>query len=296
MNQLRSDTTENKVSLLLVVLFAASLPFDRFYSQILLLFLALNTLIQLRAENLRKVPLPALLLHSCIWLLTLLGTAYTAFPQQAFPFWERQLALLLLPLCLYLLPLNIQRYRKLVLEVFEAATCMAALYLFSDALRTMLFYKQPLTTLWSPAYLSHNFSAPLDIHATYLSLFFSISLCFALCSLLQGGLSRMRRIFQVMASALLLAALLQLASRAVLAGTAVVALSVLPFSTPVKKRRIAWFVGLGAAALLALALLNSFPYLYERMVTELRTDLGTHRAAGLVSDPRGQRWELAGGI
>ncbi|RYY83119.1 MAG: O-antigen ligase family protein [Chitinophagaceae bacterium] len=32
------------------------------------------------------------------------------------------------------------------------------------------------------------------------------------------------------------------------------------------------------------------------MVTELRTDLGTHRAAGLVSDPRGQRWELAGGI
>ncbi|RYY67003.1 MAG: O-antigen ligase domain-containing protein [Chitinophagaceae bacterium] len=288
------DTTANKVSVLLLGLFAASLPFDRFYSQLLLIAVVAHTAIQLRAQCLRKLPIPWLLAISVPWLLTVLFTAGSRYTTEAFPFWERQLALFLFPLCVLLTGVDLHRYRRFLLHLFLLVNTGVALYLYSDALRTMLYHRQPLAALWSAAYLSHNFSAPLDIHATYLSLFFALSITAALYELLTGLRSTGRTLLLVLATLLLGAALLQLASRAVLISLLLIGISLLPLAIDDRRTRTAWwlFTGMVAAACFALLYFRAHD-LYERLVTDLGTDLGTERGAGLVADPRGSRWKLA---
>ncbi|RYZ18568.1 MAG: O-antigen ligase domain-containing protein [Chitinophagaceae bacterium] len=288
------DTTVNKVSVLLLGLFAASLPFDRFYSQLLLIALVAHTAIQLSAQRLRQLPIHWLLAISVPWLLTVLFTTGSHYTTEAFPFWERQLALFLFPLCVLLTGVDLHRYRRGLLHVFLLVNAVVALYLYSDALRTMLYHRQPLATLWTAAYLSHNFSAPLDIHATYLSLFFALSVTSAVYELLTGSRSIGRTLLLVVATALLSAALLQLASRAVLISLLLIGGTLLPFAIADRRQRAAWwlFAGLAAAACFALLYFRAHD-LYDRLVTELGTDLGTKRGVGLVADPRGSRWKLA---
>ncbi|RYY39143.1 MAG: O-antigen ligase domain-containing protein [Chitinophagaceae bacterium] len=293
MNALRNDTTENKVTGLLLLLFAASLPFDRFYSQTLLIFLLLHTIIQLRTTRIRQLQPTELTLHAGIWLLTIAGTAFSPFAATAFPFWERQCAILLLPLCLCLLPFNLTTHRKLLMNVFVATNCFVILYLFQDALRTMLYYHQPLTSIWSAAYLSHNFAAPLALHATYLSLFCALSFCFCIQAFFEKETGNAMRTIFTLAAVVLIAGLLQLASRAVLGATALACFSLLPFCIDLRKDRIRYLLALAGVTVLSLLLLQHVPSLYQRFVLEMATDLGTQRGAGLASDPRGHRWELA---
>lgn len=294
MKTLTADTTENKVTLLLLGLFAASLPFDRFYSELVLLALLAHTAIQLRRERFRAFRLVEWLCQSSVWWLTVLFTAGSAFALQAFPFWERQAALVLLPLCLQLLRFDAARFRARLLEVFVAVNAAVALYLFTDAARTLRYYGQPPAALWSSAYLSHNFAAPLGIHATYLSLFFALSLTFAAQVVLSGRARRGRRLLFLAAILLLGCGLLQLASRAVLIGQLLVALLLLPAALPRRRQRTAWVIGLLLAVAAGLWSLHHYaPLLYQRLVTDLGTDLGTRRDAGSVADPRGSRWRLA---
>jgi O-antigen ligase len=288
-----NDTTENKVSVLLLALFAASLPFDRFYSELLLIVLLVHTAIHLRADRWRQVALPVLARHSTVFLLTLVATAWTAWPDVAFPHWERQMAILLLPLCLMLLPVDLGRYRFVILNGFILVNTVVAGYLYSDALRTMYFYHQPLHDLLGAAYIGQNFSEPLDLHATYLSLFFALSLTAALQQLLSGSGFNIKRIALVLATLLLAAGLFQLASRAVLASQLLLSLVVLPFTLSTFKKRVLFAAVLLAGCTGIFFLLRQYPQLYQRLITDMVTDLGTSRAAGVVSDPRGHRWELA---
>ncbi|RYD92486.1 MAG: O-antigen ligase domain-containing protein [Sphingobacteriales bacterium] len=160
----------------------------------------------------------------------------------------------------------------------------------------MVYYHQPVSALWSPAYLSHNFSAPLDLHATYLSLFLALAFTFFTQRLLAGKHAARTNILLLLALMLLAAGLVQLASRAVLTGQLLVCFLLLPFSIAKGKHR-AYFVG--CLLLLCVAagfLLHLLPHLYQRLITDLGADLGTTRGNGLIADPRAARWRLCLGL
>src|SRR5829696_7531522 len=94
------DSLTNKISYFHLILFVVSLPFDRFYSELILISLAFHTLIHFRKANLEKFPVRQVLLSQGMFLLTLLATIHTSYPAGALKEWEKQLAIFLFPLLL----------------------------------------------------------------------------------------------------------------------------------------------------------------------------------------------------
>lgn len=90
------DTLTNKISYYHLLLFLILLPFERFYSELVLISFTIHTIIHLRKVQIRSVKKTVLLLV-LIYLLTIAGTIYSTNKGQAFKEWEKQLALFLFP-------------------------------------------------------------------------------------------------------------------------------------------------------------------------------------------------------
>ena len=80
------DTLVNKISYYHILAFLVTLPFDRFYSELVLISLLLHTLINFRKQNLSFIKGP-ILLPLLLYVLTLLATIYSANKEQAFNEW-----------------------------------------------------------------------------------------------------------------------------------------------------------------------------------------------------------------
>lgn len=92
------ESLADKITYYLLLVFVMSLPFDRLYSELSLICLAIHTVIHLRKETAGNIRWSVFLLPCSIYLLTVVGTAYTHFYDEAFYEWERQLAMILFPL------------------------------------------------------------------------------------------------------------------------------------------------------------------------------------------------------
>src|SRR5258708_2667508 len=95
------DTPANKISYYLMLAFVVTLPFDRMYSELALIGLLLHTLIHLRKEDISWSFRWVGWTSAVLFLLTMAGTLYAAKPSNAFPEWEKQLALVLFPLIVW---------------------------------------------------------------------------------------------------------------------------------------------------------------------------------------------------
>ncbi|RYY95558.1 MAG: O-antigen ligase family protein [Chitinophagaceae bacterium] len=285
-------TLAQKLSLAHLLLFAAALPFERFYSQLLLISLVAHTLIQLRRGALSLLWRRELLLLQSVFWITVLATAWSAQKGTAFPMWERQLAFLLFPVLLPLQGVDLRRAVPAVMRVFAWVNVAVILYLYADALAVIRFHRLPLSDLFGAHFISHQFAGPVGMHATYLSLFCALSLTALLLSLL----SEKRRpaiIPLAVAVFVLLAGLVQLGSRAVLLATALILLGVVPFVVARGAARLRYL----AVTVLVTALAGLTVYrsdaLAQRLVADLRSDLSTGGARYSVADPRAARWALA---
>src|SRR5882757_7372089 len=95
------DTPANRISYYFLLIFLVTLPFDRMYSELALIGLLLHTLVHVRWTRIKETGWSFRWvgwLSAGIYLLTVMGTLYTAKHSQAFSEWEKQLALLLFPL------------------------------------------------------------------------------------------------------------------------------------------------------------------------------------------------------
>src|SRR6476660_1986754 len=97
-----ADTLTNRISFYHLVLLLALLPFDRFYSELVLVSFALHTLIHVKKTAWKKIRDRRLLLLQSVYLLTVFSTLYSRDQSQAFIFWGRQLAICLFPMLLLL--------------------------------------------------------------------------------------------------------------------------------------------------------------------------------------------------
>ncbi|MDB5250974.1 MAG: O-antigen ligase family protein [Flaviaesturariibacter sp.] len=294
MNEHRTtpETLRSRITYLLLLFFVMSLPFDRFYSQVLLICLVIHTMIHLRTERLRACLQPRVLVLQAVYFSTMLATLYTAHRTVAFGFWEKQVAIFLFPLILALNPVDRPGFSKPLLRAFAVMITALILYLYADAVQIIRFYRMPASTVLSGLFLSHQFSAPLALHATYLSLFCALSIL-VLIDLLH---ERQRNVIVVLALAgiaILAMGLLQLASKAVLIGLFLVLVFLVPHSFRDRGKRLA-FVCLSILAFAGFALLvEKAGGLQDRIVSGLRTDLGNERPRYSIADPRAARWRIA---
>jgi len=283
------DSPENKISYYLLAVFVVALPFDRFYSELVLISLLLHTLIHSRRERFRSLFTAENLILASVFLLNLAGILYSHDKKEALKDLECQLAILLFPVLFSLSGLNLAQYRKRVLQWLGFTCVFTVLYLYADAIRVILYNNLPVKTLFSRVFINHNFTDPIHLHATYFSMYVALSVA-AFLQLLLGEKKNNYRFLYIVATGILLAGLLQLASRSVLIATILLVIPGFGFFISGRKRRAKFLIItllLLVVTLFGITRIDSFK---KRYIRDFKSDLTQASINNEILEPRIIRW------
>lgn len=262
-----------------------------FYSHIILGSLCIHTIIQLKKGNIKPVLTTRVMAIQAVFSITIIATIYTQYPQQAFAEWARLVVIFIFPLVFCLNPLNIKKYRSLLLFVFAIGCTLTVIYLYIDALTTIRFYNMTLKMLFAGAFTSHNFSAPIAIHATFFSLQLVIALVFMLYFLLYQTTSSALKIISSLCCIVLLAGIVQLGSKSILIAVFLNLLIVFPYCLSNWQTRLRFIAFVAAVLIIVIGLIFSNTTFRTKYITDMQTDLSPLKP-GQNSEPRLARWEV----
>lgn len=286
------DTVENKISFGLIAAFIITLPFDRLYSELALICLFLHAVIHVSKDKLKSLVNVENLLLSSVFFLTVIGIGWSPDKGQAMKDVQRQLAILLTPIILSLTNLDLYQYKNKILSLLVVTCTATVIYLYADALRIIAYNKLPAKQIFSPFFLNHNFSAPVGIHATYLSMYISLAIAWLLVVLTKEK-NRSLQAVQTGTLMLLIAGLLQLASRAVLFTTIGYVVIVFPLLLPPPFSKIKFIVVSLSLSLLAILAITQIDSYRKRYVVALQEDLTQTPVNNELLEPRIIRWKIA---
>ena len=273
-----------------LVFFLATLPFDRFYSQLALISLSAHVVINFRKSRIDSRLVKPAIFSSLLYLMALLGTIYSSYKVEAYNDWEKQMALILFPLLFLFSAFDFAKYKWKLLTAFAATCTITVLYLYVQVIRVILYNHLPIRAIFSSVFLNHNFSAPIGLHATYMSMYVLLSMVIVIILALK---QTKRGWLYIPAIIILALGLLQLSSRAVF----ISAVFVLNVSLPIllmkgKQRWVATasFAALGLITVLAIVKIDAFK---NRYVVELKEDLTQIADRNELLEPRIVRWQVA---
>ncbi len=286
------DTMANKISFWHLAFFLVALPFDFFYSQLILISYALHTIIHCKKDRFRLLFTRPVLILVILYFVGLLTIVYSRDRQEGFNVTGRQTALLLIPVLFVLNELDLNKYKLLLLKIF-ALTCVAVIVcLYIDVLKAMQATHLPFSSLFSNTFINQNFSAPIGLHATYLSMYVALSILVFLVYLVQPA-SFTQRCLYVAGILILSAGLLQLSSRAVVIALLIIVNLAFPFFMLKGKKRLLFIsiaTLISAAGIFFITTVSSFKVRY---IGELKNDLTQVSVNNEILEPRVVRWELA---
>lgn len=284
------DNNANKISYYHVMLLMASLPFDRFYSHIILISLIVHTLIHLQKGSLGSVFTIKTAVIQSVFLVTLIATSYTLYRHEAFGELMLRLPALLFPVVFALNSLDLKKYRANLLLAFAMVGTATVIYLYADALVTIKYYHLPIKSIFSKAFTNHNFSEPIDMHATFFSFQLVIALVYLL-TLLFKPLVQPLKIFYSVCSFILLCGLIQLSSKSILAILFLVINLVLPYCMLQGKKRLIFILAMLIISASAFTVVLNVSSFKERYITSLKEDLTIAKPGG-STNPRMARWHV----
>ncbi len=290
---LTRDNLANKISYYHLVLFLLSLPFDRFYSHLILISFAIHTLIHFNRLAVKPIFNRRTLMLQSVFFVTVIGTIYATNKALAFNEWGLDISIFLIPILFCLNPIDLKKYRPQMLLLFATGLAATIIYLFVNAIVTIRFYGLPLSLLFTQAFTNHNFAQPIDIHATFFSLQIAVALIYVISVLIKERQTA-NRIFYSIIALVLSAGIIQLSSKSVFVAlvlTLVIALPYLMLQGTRRKRFIliavplTVFIGAGIAIT---------PIFRDRYLTELHDDFSPRTSQTV--EPRIVRWEIAANL
>ncbi|MEI9807330.1 MAG: O-antigen ligase family protein [Bacteroidota bacterium] len=285
------DTPANKISYYHIAFFLVALPFDRFYSELILISFLLHSLIHSNRQRFRSAFTIQNLLVSSVFFVTAIGILYSHDKAQGIKDLQRQSAIILFPFLFSVSGLDWKKYRMNFLRIF-AFTCVATiLYLYIDAISIILYNKLPLRVLFTQVFLNHNFSSPVNIHATYLGMYCLLSGVVFLYSFLNER-SRSWRIIYLLSILILLAGLVQLASKSVLISAIAIAVF-FPFFMLKGVKRVSLITGMAIIGVFITCIIINISSFRSRYVTQFKDDLVQTSINNEILEPRIVRWRLA---
>ena len=291
-NLFRENYSLEELRFFVACLFAFTLPFDRGFSQLLLILLLVLVLMDLNIKKLKSIP-KTFWVFQIFFLLSVAGMIYshliyankTAF-EGGSSLIERQLAILIFPL---LLPLSFKLTEKRINKILLSLTlaCLISLsYLFISNFLIFLSLGISITKyLQSGLGLNQFFTEPLHIHASYYSAFICLALFFVL-----KEYRRTKKIFWLAISIFFGLGLLFLTARSIIIALIVVLLFVYPFFYIKKLKR--FFFVLFILAIPLVVIVSSSSYLNYRFGIAALTDIGIQKGK-VESEPRITRWNAA---
>src|ERR1700744_6209871 len=100
------DNLTDQISYYHLLLFMACLPFDMFYSHIILISFAIHCIIHFSKTKTRPVFNWQVLLLTSVFFVTVYSTFYSVNKTAAYNDWGRQITILLFPLLFCLMPFD----------------------------------------------------------------------------------------------------------------------------------------------------------------------------------------------
>jgi O-antigen ligase len=286
------DSPENKISYYHLAAFVVSLPFDRFYSELVLISLLLHAVIHCNRTRFRSLFTTENLILASVFLVNLAGTLYSDDKKEAVKDLERQAAIVLFPVVFSLLGLNLARYRKTILQWLGYTCVITILYLYTDAIRIILYNHLPVKTLFSRAFINHNFTEPIGLHATYFSMYVALSLALFLQLLLEEKKKNFQFLYLIVPG-VLLAGLLQLASRSVLIATILLVIPGFAFLIATRKQRVKFLITAILLLLVTLFGITKIDSFKKRYIGDFKNDLTQASINNELLEPRITRWHYA---
>lgn len=266
----------------------ASLPFDMFYSHVILISLVIHTLIHFKRQDV--LAWQVILLQS-VFFVTLLGTLYTANRQEAYQEWGKQATILVFPLLFCYTSLDLKKYRTPLLLTFSLVCTAVTAYLYVDAFMAIRYYHLGFSSLFSAAFINHNFSAPIGMHATFLSMQLAIAVV-CLIQALMNEKTLYLKLFYAVCIGILCGGLVQLCSKSVCFCLFLILTIAVPWFLLARQWRWKFVLVTGSLFIVSILLVSRLSIFKERYLTELGTDL-SRASAGETEDPRLSRWGAA---
>lgn len=284
------DSIQNKISYFQLLAFLVLLPFDRFLSTIALISLLIHSLINFSRPRLGLINRDVFYLQSVFWV-TLLASSYAVSFSDAMNSVSKQLAIFLFPLILATTELDLVKYRSRLLMVFSIACTLTVCYLYLDAFKVIRYEGMSYKSLFSTAFVNHNFSLPIEMHATYLSVMLGISLIYILKRIMLGS-RKNNRIIQVAACLILLAGLIQLSSKSVLIALLLIINIGFPWHISNPRKKIRFVIAALITTILIITVIYSVDIYRTRYITDFRNDLFKSNT-GSKENWRRERWKVS---
>ncbi len=283
------DTVTNKISYYHLACFLIALPFDFFYSEIILVSFGLHTLVHAEKAGMKNIFSKRVLILTSIYLLGLLAIFYSSDKPAGIDIVIRQLAILIFPVLFALTGLDLVKYKLNLICIFGFTCTATILYLYADAIRTIFYFHLPLSSLFTLIFMNHNFSIPIEMHATYLSVYTAFSLL-AFLYLIFGEQRLSKKWAYIFCAIILSAGLIQLSSRAVFIAFLIIVNLAFPFFLFKGKKRLMFFLAasfMSATMLIMIVKVDSFK---TRYISEFKTDLTNNVKIIENTEPRLARW------
>ncbi|NCD69049.1 O-antigen ligase family protein [Mucilaginibacter agri] len=285
-----NDSAVNQISYYHILLFFICLPLDRFFSEIVLVSLAIHTFINLKKADLKAAYDRRVLVLQSIFFVTVFSTVYTTDLHNAFNDWGMQVDIFLIPLLFALHRPLVTKYKDQLLNGFAASCVAVSLVLFGVVFRTIRYFHLPLRAVYSSSFVNHNFSKPVGIHAT----FFSVLLVAATIILFQNLLNEKRKLARALllfGGAVLFAALIQLSSKSAIISLVIVGYIFVPLYLFKGRKRVLLLAGSVVLTILGALLVLRYESLKTRLFSDMEADVNMNRIE-LVTDSRLDRWKV----
>jgi O-antigen ligase len=277
-----------------MVLLMASLPFDFFYSHVILISFALHTFIHVKKTDLKALRSLKILVLSSVLLVTIIATTYTINLPGAFNEWTLRIPILLFPIMFTLNPLDVKKYRSNLLLVLSLTCSLTVFYLFAVALVTIKHYHLPVSALFAEGFTNHNFAGPINIHATFFSFQLLIAVVNFLYLLMAGKVtSKGLKIFYSICCLILIGGIIQLSSKSIVIILFIVVNIVLPYYVLQGVTRTRFIITGLFISITVIGCSLSISTFWERYVTLLKEDISTNKKVLRNSDSRIERWQVA---
>ncbi len=284
------DSIENKISYYHLLFFLMVLPFDRFYSSIILVSFLIHTLIFTNKYSLLHIKKDTLILQS-VFIVSLISVIYSPSVSASLNVISNQLALLLFPFLLTVTSLDLPKYRSQLLLGLTFSCTLTVLYLYFDAFHVLLYYHQSPKDIFSWAFVNHNFSLPINMHATYLSMMLVICIIYSLYQLFYPQ-TKFKRIYFISSSLILLAGLIQLSSKSAFITLLLIVIVGFPWFLIGKIKRHQYLFITLVGSILLINLILSFQVFRVRYLETLKNDLSENNTV-VEKYGRADRWNSA---
>lgn len=278
-----------QIRFILVNLFVFFLPFDKFYTTLILYLLIITTLLDLNNLRIKQIP-KQFWIFQIVFLLSVTGYFYSQNKAEAASLIERQLVIFIFPL---LIPLSIHITKeriRVLLTTLSISCTLVVIGLFTYCVYVILQLKLPIHHLLSEDFFNHNFSNPIGIHASYLSVYLSLSLIFLITLL--STKKTIKNVIVGFTLFILIVGLLFLAARSILIYTIIITAVIYPvFYVKQKGKYLLYFSVIIGLSFLFIAK-NQF--LNSRFSKDLMEDINFKSSYNNqeVIEPRSERWKL----